>query len=270
MKTNSFLLLIIILICGMVSCQSGQKKETMLKIETSVGDITIKLYDETPKHRDNFIQLTKKGVYDGTLFHRVIKDFMIQGGDPQSVNAPKDKQLGGGDVGYRVPSEFVYPQYFHKRGSLAAARTGDNTNPKKESSGCQFYIVTGRVYSEAELLDMKQQKNLSIAFNALKQKHAKNIQRMQHEGNQKGLQYLQGQMIEEAQKTAAENSDFRFTPEQILAYTTVGGTPFLDNEYTVYGEVTEGMDVVDKIQQMETGVADRPEEDVIIKKVVLL
>jgi peptidylprolyl isomerase len=117
---------------------------------------------------------------------------------------------------------------------------------------------------------MEQQQNLSNAFNALKQKHAKNIQRMQHEGNQKGLQHLQGQMIEEAKKTAAENSGFRFTPEQILAYTTVGGTPFLDNEYTVYGEITEGMNVVDKIQQMKTGVADRPEEDVIIKKVVLL
>jgi peptidylprolyl isomerase len=242
----------------------------MLKIETSAGDITVKLYDETPKHRDNFIKLAQKGTYEGTLFHRVIKDFMIQGGDPQSANAPKDKQLGGGDVGYRIPGEFVYPQYFHKRGSLAAARTGDNINPKKESSGCQFYIVTGSVYSETELLDMEQQKNLSVAFNALKQKHAKNIQRMQHEGNQKGLQYLQGQMIEEAKKTAAENSGFRFTPEQIMAYTTVGGTPFLDNEYTVYGEVTEGMDVVDKIQQMKTGVADRPEEDVIIKKVVLL
>ncbi|KAA6348397.1 putative bifunctional phosphatase/peptidyl-prolyl cis-trans isomerase [termite gut metagenome] len=270
MKTYLFPILIIVLICGMVSCQSGQKKETMLKIETSVGDITVKLYDETPKHRDNFVQLAQKGAYDGTLFHRVIKDFMIQGGDPQSVNAPKDKQLGGGDVGYRIPGEFVYPQYFHKRGSLAAARTGDNINPKKESSGCQFYIVTGRVYSEAELLDMEQQQNLSNAFNALKQKHAKNIQRMQHEGNQKGLQHLQGQMIEEAKKTAAENSGFRFTPEQILAYTTVGGTPFLDNEYTVYGEITEGMNVVDKIQQMKTGVADRPEEDVIIKKVVLL
>ncbi|KAA6350877.1 putative bifunctional phosphatase/peptidyl-prolyl cis-trans isomerase [termite gut metagenome] len=243
---------------------------TSPRIETSAGNITVKLYDETPKHRDNFIQLAQKGVYEGTLFHRVIKDFMIQGGDPQSVNAPKDKQLGGGGVGYRIPGEFVYPRYFHKRGSLAAARTGDHTNPKKESSGCQFYMVTGKVYSETELLDMEQQKNLNIAFNALKQKHAKNIQRMQHEGNQKGLQYLQGQMMEEAKKTAAENSGFRFTPGQIAAYTTVGGTPFLDNEYTVYGEVTEGMEVVDKIQQMKTGVADRPEEDVIIKKVVLL
>jgi peptidylprolyl isomerase len=270
MKTKLLILVTIILICGMISCQSGQKGETMVRIETSVGNITLKLYNETPAHRDNFIKLVGNGAYNETLFHRVIRDFMIQGGDPESKDAPKDKHLGGGDVGYRIPAELVYPRYFHKRGALAAARLGDNANPKKESSGCQFYIVTGKVYSEAELLDMEAQRNLNAAFNALKEKHAKTIQRMQNEGNSAGLQHLQEQIIEEAKATAEKDSGFHFTPEQIEAYTTVGGTPFLDNEYTVYGEVTEGMDVVDKIQQVATGIADRPEEDVVIKRVVVL
>jgi peptidylprolyl isomerase len=270
MKTNLVILLAIILICGMTSCQSEQKKETMVKIETSVGDITVKLYNETPEHRDNFIKLAQKDTYNGTLFHRVIKDFMIQGGDPESKDAPQDKRLGGGDVGYRIPAEFVYPQYFHKKGALAAARMGDNTNPKKESSGCQFYIVTGKVYGEEELLDMEAERNLNAAFNTLKKKHAKTIQRMQNEDNSKGLQHLQEQIIEEAKAMAEKNPTFHFTSEQIKAYTTAGGTPFLDNEYTVYGEVTEGMEIVDKIQQAATDAADRPQEDVIIKKVVVL
>jgi peptidylprolyl isomerase len=270
MKTNLLILLTISLIYSMISCQSGQKGETMVKIETSVGDITLKLYNETPAHRDNFIKLVEKDTYNGTLFHRVIKDFMIQGGDPESKGAAQDKQLGGGDVGYRISAEFVYPRYFHKRGALAAARLGDNANPDKESSGCQFYIVTGRVYGEEELLDMEAQRNLNTAFSALKKKHAKTIQRMQNEDNSMGLQHLQEQIIEEAKTMAEKEPGFRFTPDQIAAYTTVGGTPFLDNEYTVYGEVTEGMDVVDKIQQVATNAADRPEEDVIIKKVVVL
>ena len=159
MKRN-FIVLLTILICSVTACQSGQKKdrnmdkETKLKIETSAGDIIVKLYNETPQHRDNFIKLAEEGTYEGTLFHRVIKDFMIQAGDPESKNAPKGKMLGAGDVGYTIPAEFVYPKYFHKKGALSAARQGDNVNPKKESSGCQFYIVTGKVYNDTTLLGM--------------------------------------------------------------------------------------------------------------------
>ena len=127
---------------------------TKVKIETSMGDIIVKLYDETPNHRDNFIKLVENGTYEGTLFHRVIKDFMIQAGDPDSKGAPKGQMLGSGDVGYTVPAEFVYPQLFHKKGALAAARQGDNVNPEKASSGCQFYIVTGRVFNDSTLLSM--------------------------------------------------------------------------------------------------------------------
>ena len=130
---------------------------TKVKINTTEGEIIVRLYDETPKHRDNFIKLAKEGYYDGTLFHRVIKDFMIQGGDPNSKDAPAGKMLGTGGPGYTVPAEFVYPQLFHKRGALSAARQGDEVNPNRESSGSQFYIVWGKVYKPQELKQMERQ-----------------------------------------------------------------------------------------------------------------
>ena len=278
MKQN-FWILLIILACSAVACKSGQKKdgnmekETVLKIETSMGDIKVKLYNETPKHRDNFIKLAKDGTYNGTLFHRVIKDFMVQAGDPESKNAPKGKMLGSGDVGYTVPAEFVYPKYFHKKGALSAARQGDEVNPKKESSGCQFYIVTGKVFNDSTLLNMEQQKNqnkVTEAFNALAQKHMKEVYKMRKANDQDGLYALQDTLFIQAEAEAAKQPDFHFTPEQIKAYTTVGGTPHLDGEYTVFGEVVEGMDIVDKIQQVKTDRSDRPEEDVKIINVSVI
>lgn len=278
MKQN-FWILLIILACSAVACKSGQKKdgnmekETVLKIETSMGDIKVKLYNETPKHRDNFIKLAKDGTYNGTLFHRVIKDFMVQAGDPESKNAPKGKMLGSGDVGYTVPAEFVYPKYFHKKGALSAARQGDEVNPKKESSGCQFYIVTGKVFNDSTLLNMEQQKNqnkVTEAFNALAQKHMKEIYKMRKANDQDGLYALQDTLFIQAEAEAAKQPDFHFTPEQIKAYTTVGGTPHLDGEYTVFGEVVEGMDIVDKIQQVKIDRSDRPEEDVKIINVSVI
>ena len=278
MKQN-FWILLIILACSAVACKSGQKKdgnmekETVLKIETSMGDIKVKLYNETPKHRDNFIKLAKDGTYNGTLFHRVIKDFMVQAGDPESKNAPKGKMLGSGDVGYTVPAEFVYPKYFHKKGALSAARQGDEVNPKKESSGCQFYIVTGKVFNDSTLLNMEQQKNqnkVTEAFNALAQKHMKEIYKMRKANDQDGLYALQDTLFIQAEAEAAKQPDFHFTPEQIKAYTTVGGTPHLDGEYTVFGEVVEDMDIVDKIQQVKTDRSDRPEEDVKIINVSVI
>ncbi|EJW92314.1 peptidyl-prolyl cis-trans isomerase, cyclophilin-type [gut metagenome] len=248
-------------------------QETKLKIETSVGDIVVKLYNKTPQHRDNFIKLAKNGTYEGTLFHRVIKDFMIQAGDPESKNAPKGKMLGAGDVGYTVPAEFVYPQYFHKKGALSAARQGDNVNPKKASSGCQFYIVTGKVYSDSTLLSMERQMGqmrLNNVFNALAQKHMKEIYKLRKAGDQEGLMDLQDKLIVQAEAEVAKMPEFRFTPEQVKAYTTVGGTPHLDGEYTVFGEVLEGLDIVDKIQQVKTDHSDRPEQDVVIRKVTVL
>lgn len=277
MKKIAYLLLTISF-CGLTACKTGTKggnmdNETLVKIETTLGDIKVKLYNETPKHRDNFIKLAEDGVYEGTLFHRVIKDFMIQAGDPDSKNAPKGKMLGAGDVGYTLPAEFVYPKYFHKKGALSAARQGDNVNPKKESSGCQFYIVTGKVYNDSTLLGMESQMNenkINVIFNTLAQKHMKEIYKMRKENDENGLYELQEKLFAEAEAEAAKQPEFHFTPEQIEAYTTVGGTPHLDGEYTVFGEVIEGMDIVDKIQQVKTDRSDRPEEDVKIVKVEVL
>lgn len=246
---------------------------THLLIETSKGNITVKLYNETPLHRDNFIKLANEGFYEGTLFHRVIKNFMIQGGDPESKNAPAGKMLGTGDTGYTIPAEFVYPKYFHKKGVLSAARQGDEVNPERKSSGCQFYIVTGQVYTPTQLDGMEKQLNqmkLKNVFDALARQHMKEIYKMRKANDIASLQQLQDQLIAEAEAQVTGEAPFKFTPEQVEAYTTLGGTPHLDNQYTVFGEVTEGMDIVDAIQQVKTNRADRPEEDVVIRKVILL
>lgn len=186
---------------------------TKVLISTSMGDIKVVLYDKTPLHRDNFVKLVKEGFYDGTLFHRVINQFMIQGGDPDSRDAKPKAMLGNGGPDYTIPFEYV-PEYFHKRGALAAARMGDDVNPEKASSGSQFYIVQGRTFSDAEL--------------------------------------------DQTEKRIGKT----FTDEQREIYKTVGGTPFLDGNYTVFGEVYEGMDVVDKIAQVSRDRYDRPLENI--------
>ena len=200
---------------------NNTQKMTKVLLKTTFGDITIALYDDTPAHRDNFHKLVNDKFYDGVLFHRIIKGFMIQGGDPDSKTAKPGQRLGSGDVGYTIPAEFV-PTHFHKRGAVCAARKGDNVNPQKASSGCQFYIVDGTVYDNDKL-----------------------------------------NMI--AQRTGKT-----FSPEQIQAYTTVGGAPFLDGDYTVFGEVISGMEVVDKIADQQKDGADRPLEDIKIISATML
>jgi cyclophilin family peptidyl-prolyl cis-trans isomerase len=190
-----------------------ENKEQKVQISTDHGKIVLKLYNETPQHRDNFIKLVNDTFYHNLLFHRVIRNFMIQGGDPQSKTAGPGQQLGAGDIGYTVPAEFN-PKLIHKKGALAAARQGDMVNPQKRSSGCQFYIVQGQVLDSA---------------------------RVQMIGMQNGITY---------------------TPEQIAAYTTIGGTPFLDMNYTVFGEVISGMEVIDAIAAVQTMPGDRPINDV--------
>ena len=248
------------------------EKRTQVKIETTMGNIVVELYNETPKHRDNFIKLAKEGMYDSTLFHRVIKAFMIQAGDPDSKNANDTAQLGGGDVGYTVPAEFV-PKFFHKKGALAAARMGDDVNPERASSGCQFYIVTGRKFREAQLLDMAGQKNnnrIDEIFNELARKHMKEIYKMRKANDEAGLMALQDSLEAQATAQYKEEEPFMFTPEQIAAYTTVGGAPHLDGAYTVFGQVVEGMETVEKIEVTKTGKADRPVENVRILKATVI
>lgn len=263
---------------GVASCNNNYKqdnnmeeqKETVVLMKTDKGDIKIKLYNETPKHRDNFLKLIDDGVYEGLLFHRVIKDFMVQGGDPESKNAPKGKMLGAGDVGYTIPAEFVYPKYYHKKGALAAARQGDQVNPQKESSGCQFYIVTGKKYSEQELKSMEKQMNeakVTNIFNSIARKNMSLIRELQQKQDQNALYDLQEKIYAEAVEEAKKTPDFKFTSEQIADYTTLGGTPFLDNQYTVFGEVVDGLDVIDSIQVVKTDRSDRPVDDVRIIEV---
>lgn len=266
--------------CCMLSCTGNQKKtthmekgnETLVCMETTMGNITVKLYNETPKHRDNFIKLTKEGVYDSTLFHRVIKNFMIQAGDPQSKTATDTTTLGNGDVGYTIPAEFN-PKFFHKKGVLAAARQGDEVNPERASSGCQFYIVTGRKFSEAQMVNMENQMNdarLETVFNTLARKHMKEIYKMRKAGDTDGLMELQDSLEAQARAEVAKEPALKFTREQIQAYTTVGGAPHLDGAYTVFGEVVDGMDVVEKIENVGTNRADRPKIDIRILKATVI
>lgn len=242
--------------------------ETLVCLETTMGNITVKLYNETPNHRDNFIKLTKEGVYDSTLFHRVIKNFMIQAGDPESKNATDTTMLGNGDVGYTIPAEFN-TKFFHKKGVLAAARQGDEVNPNRESSGCQFYIVTGRKFSEAQMITMENQMNdarLDAVFDSLARKHMKEIYKMRKNNDQEGLLALQDKLEEEARAQVADQPALKYTKEQIQAYTTVGGAPHLDGAYTIFGEVVDGMDIVEKIEKTGTNRADRPKIDIRIIK----
>ncbi len=237
---------------------------TQVELKTSMGDIIVALYSETPRHRDNFVKLVREGYYDGVLFHRVIKDFMIQTGDGNSKTASPGQMLGDGDPGYTIPAEFVYPKYFHKRGALAAARTGDQVNPERASSGSQFYIVTGKLYSSADLDQMKSrlgEGKKQGMWQQLVMQHRDQIMQMQSAQDNAGLQALQDKLIAQLEAEYAKDP-FVLTDAQIEAYTTVGGTPHLDGQYTVFGEVVKGMDVVDAIQNVKTGANDRPVEDV--------
>ena len=272
------MLLICLAFIALTACSAGSKKQTnhhmenekrtLVKLETTMGNITVALYNETPKHRDNFIKLVKEGVYDSTLFHRVIKQFMIQAGDPDSKNASDTAMLGSGDVGYTIPAEFN-PKFFHKKGVLAAARQGDDVNPEKASSGCQFYIVTGRKFTEPQLLGMENKINEQheeALFDSLARQHMKEIYKMRKAGDNAGLLELQDTLEAQARELADKEEKFRFTPEQIKAYSTVGGAPHLDGSYTVFGEVTEGMEVVENIEIAKTNRADRPVENIRILK----
>lgn len=223
---------VLIIVVGVLSCVNKEtiatleengisKDDELVKLSTSYGDMYIKLYDETPQHKENFLKLAREGFYDSLLFHRVIKEFMIQGGDPNSKGATSGSRLGTGGPDYRVPAEFN-DSLIHKKGALAAARTGGPSNPEKESSGSQFYIVQGKLASDGELDSMEKRKK-----------------------------------------------DFTYTPAQREIYKTIGGTPFLDMEYTVFGEVFMGLNIIDSIAMVRTGSGDRPVEDQMMQMEVI-
>lgn len=248
------------------AAQTAANADAFVEIQTSEGDITVRLFGDTPKHRDNFLKLVKEGYYDNVLFHRVINEFMVQTGDPDSKAAPVGKMLGSGGPGYTLDAEIVYPAHFHKRGALAAARQGDQVNPERRSSGSQFYIVTGKAYNDSTLSQMERQLDMmqkQQIFNDLTKQYKDSIMNMRRNRDQAGLQALQEELIAITEKKAAENPA-SLTPAQREAYTTQGGTPHLDGQYTVFGEVVSGMDVVDKIETAETDGNDRPVQDIRI------
>ena len=211
----------------MVCSAKGQTSTSEVLLETTAGNIRIALFDETPQHRDNFLKLVQEQVYDSLLFHRVIKDFMIQAGDLHSKHAQPGQRLGTGDFNYTVEAEFRLPTIIHRRGMVAMAREGDRVNPEQRSSACQFYIVWGRVYNDAGLVKVQERLDRTT----------------------------QGRV--------------QLTPEMQEVYKTVGGIPHLDGQYTVFGEVVEGLDVVDRIQQSATDEYDRPLEDIRILRATI-
>lgn len=248
---------------------SDNKKDFLVTIKTSYGDIKIVLFDQTPKHKDNFIKLTENGFFDSLLFHRVIDNFMIQTGDPNSKGTQPGQSLGNGGPGYTIPPEFV-PGIIHEKGTIAAARMGDDQNPKKESSGSQFYIVQGKVYTAEEL------KNMSVKYNELYkyfgnlierssyQQIAAQAEQLQQENKVEELQDLILSLKDTIEMEYDVELDNPYTQQQIDIYTTVGGVPHLDGGYTVFGKVIEGLEVVDKIAAVKTDAKDRPIENVIM------
>jgi cyclophilin family peptidyl-prolyl cis-trans isomerase len=252
----------------MVGCQSAKtsgEAERLVLIKTTMGDITVKLYNETPQHRDNFLKLAEEGFYDSLLFHRVIDEFMVQGGDPESKGAEAGAMLGNGGPGYTIPAEIKFPELYHKKGVLAAARQGDNVNPEKRSSGSQFYIVQGKVFNDAELNQVEDRVNnmrKQQLFYSLLPQYQDTLNALRTAGDQDALMNLQNTIMAEVEKKAAENEPYVIPEELKAVYRTMGGTPHLDSNYTVFGEVVEGLNVVDSIAAVQKGMHDRPVNDI--------
>lgn len=215
---------LLLVACAHVMAQDRAEVE----LQTTEGNIRIALFNETPQHRDNFMKLVRMQFYDSLLIHRVIKDFMIQGGDLQSRHAKPGQLLGTGELDYTQEPEFRLPQIYHRRGMVAAARESDRVNPERRSGAAQFYIVWGKVYDDKRLAKVQERLD------------------------------------------SATNGQIKLTPEMIETYKTVGGTPHLDGQYTVFGEVTQGLDIVERIQQVETDKNDRPVNDIRILSVKII
>ena len=234
------------------------EKDVLITINTPYGDMKAILFEETPLHKQNFIKLTKEEKFNSTIFHRVIKDFMIQGGD---VNLKGDPNA----IDYTIPAEFN-DKFFHSKGSLAAARMGDNVNPKKKSSGCQFYIVDGGIFTKDELSTDIQSlfEGIQLLFmepeySDLKDKFLK------VQNDRKETQKLAMQFKNVVKEKFDISTSIDILPEKLEAYSSIGGSPHLDGEYTVFGRVVEGLDVIDKIAAVKIGQANKPIEDIQMK-----
>ena len=261
---NPISIVFLLFVFGFGAC--AQKKDFLVKIKTNHGEMVAILYDETPKHKQNFIKLAQEHYLDSTLFHRVIEGFMIQGGDPDSKRAKAGQNLGGGGPGYTIEAEFN-PKFFHKKGALAAARLGDDQNPTKASSGSQFYIVQGKVIPKDEIESLKlDQAKLNYAMRQFLSKPENksvgdSLRQLYMAGNLEAFNKKVFALAPTVEKATGIKVMNDLSPTKINAYTTIGGTPFLDNGYTVFGEVIKGFEVIDKIAAAKT-VGERPTDDV--------
>lgn len=272
--TNSKSLIFSVLMVLAIGLANAQTlSEETIVIETNYGIMKLKLYEETPLHKANFLKLVKKGFYDSLLFHRVINNFMIQGGDPDSKLANDTVLLGNGDIGYWIPAE-LNQKIYHKKGTIAAAREGDDVNPKKESSGCQFYIVMGKKYDSLALKkaeirvnrDVVIKTNYLVGFGGKSPKLKAYYNRLFTQGKNDSLNMVVKQ-LNDSVAIAEYNKSKRyiFNEKQKKTYATIGGTPHLDNNYTAFGEVIEGLEVIDKIAGAKTDKNDRPKENIRMK-----
>jgi len=261
MKKLNYLFLVIVI---SISSSCAQKTDHVVTIKTKFGDMVAILYDQTPKHKQNFIKLAKEHYYDSLLFHRVIEGFMIQGGDPKSKNSPKGERLGDGGPSYTIEAE-INPAFFHEKGALSAARLSDEVNPSKASSGSQFYVVQGKKFTEMEL--KTDPRKFSAALQQFFQKpenkiYLDSIQYFYKSNDREGYDRFLLSLKPVVEQQMGIKVDREIPAPMLQAYTTVGGAPHLDGEYTVFGKVIKGLEVIDKIAAQARDASERPIEDI--------
>ncbi|MBL7918484.1 MAG: peptidylprolyl isomerase, partial [Bacteroidia bacterium] len=270
---TKFIRVLVLLACTGYLSLKGQtlSKETIV-LETDLGTIKLKLYEETPLHKANFLKLVNQGLYDSLLFHRVINGFMIQGGDPKSKTAKESDTLGNGEIGYTIPAE-INEKLIHKKGTLCAAREGDDINPKFESSACQFYLVQGKVRSPEELKKYEDRINKTKFNNAaravMKSEQGKLLKtqydKLKLENKTDSAAIINSELEALIKTENSKKPEYKFSEFQQKTYTSIGGTPHLDGTYTVFGEVIEGIEIIDKIAAVKTNSLDRPIKNVRMK-----
>ena len=257
------------LVC--VGCTSQSGKETEVVLQTSAGEIRVRLYDDTPGHRDNFVQNVRDGMYDGVLFHRVIRNFMVQTGDPatRAMGYEMKTDEKGDTLAERIPAEVVWPKHFNRRGVLAAARDGDDENPKRMSDKFQFYIVTGRVCSDDDIDSFekaREQRDAEILYAKKQMKYKEQLDALRAARDRDGLSNMLEKLQDEAKWEVSENPPITYPQDVRKTYKVHGGAPWLDGEYTVFGEVVEGMKVVEAIQRVKTNGQDVPLREIRVTR----
>lgn len=254
-----------LLLIVLIGCSKYDKKFQHAKIETQYGNIVVKLYNSTPNHTNNFVKLTEEKFFDGIIFHRVIKDFVVQGGDPDTKKAEPEKLYGEADAGYLVDAEIV-DTIIHKRGAIAMAREGDDLNPEKKSSSSQFYFVVGKVFTneqldslEIKLYNKKVSKFRNGVYSELMKQMGDTL------NNTKLTAKIEAISLAKVDSFRIVTPLVKFSEQQRKTYTTIGGIPHLDGNYTIFGEVIEGYEIVEKISLVETDENDRPKQDIKMK-----